>query len=400
MKKASSFSVGSMAKILFIVLVLFVILTAINGLYGKTFSEGIKKFLGEKTESEITREQNVKLQDSFKNLGEQIKRCASSEEIEIFDEKRFVDYPEFNGFGNIILTESKKQGIDSLQAASFIKKESTFNSDSISPCGAVGLTQMMPDSAREIGLKVPQYNKVEVSGCNIAYECNSKTPEKCDKTNDERFNAQRNIEGGIYYMNKKLDKNNDDFRLALAAYNGGDSANADSTYSGCIGKKLWECEKNKGYEQTREHVNDVISYYNEYNNIFLKRSKSENDKTCGCSVNLKEFNSNYRINLTDKDIKLINIKNQESDGIQMASFNAKLNCYWDNNIKENKIEAIHFDENPFIFKKVGIWTYITGKDRYYLKNRFNILKIDGKLCWLADNVNEEKVKDVKECAQP
>ena len=391
--KKGFFSIESMVKILFIVLVLFVILTAINSLYGQTFTDGIKKLFGEKTESEITHEKNVQVTKSFDNLKEQIEKCGSSKKIEVFDENKFINYPEFNSLGNLILTESRKQNIDPLRVAAFVKKESTFDQDGISSCGAVGLSQLMPDSAGESGLKVPQYNKIDVSNCNIAYECNSKTPEKCDKINDERFNPSKNIEGGIYYMKKKLEKNNDDFRFALAAFNAGDSANADSTYSGCIGKKLWECGKNKGYEQTRNHVEAVTGYYDEYMSIFYIKSKKNNDETCGCLINLKEFNSNYEIELTDKEIKLMNIKNQEDSGIQMASFDISLNCYWDDNFKEKKFEIIIFKENPEIIKEIEFWF----DSSYKIKYKFNILKIKEKSCWLADNVNEEKIKNINEC---
>ena len=396
--KKGFFSIESMVKILFIVLVLFVILTAINSLYSQTFTDGIKKLFGEKTDSEITHEKNVQVTKSFDNLKEQIEKCSSSKEIEVFDENKFINYPEFNGLGNLILTESKKQSMDHLRVASFIKKESSFSKDIISPCGAVGLTQLMPDSAIESGLKVPSYNKVDVSGCNIAYECNSKTPEKCDKINDERFNPSRNIEGGIYYMKKKLDKNNDDFRFALAAFNAGDSANADSTHSSCIGKKKWECEIYKGYEQTRNHVKETISYYDDYKDVFYIKSKKISDETCGCIVNLKEFNNNFELIFSDKEVKLLNMmnardKSKEDSGIQMASFDISLNCYWDDNFKEKKFEIITFKENPEIIKETEFWF----DSSYKIKYKFSILKIKEKSCWLTDNVNEEKIKNINEC---
>lgn len=396
--KKGFFSIESMVKILFIILVLFVILTAINSLYGQTFTDGIKKLFGEKTDSEITHEKNVQVTKSFENLKEQIEKCSSSKEIEVFDENKFINYPEFNGLGNLILTESKKQGIDPLRVASFIKKESTFNQDAISPCGAVGPTQLMPDSAIESGLKVPQYDKIDAPNCNIAYECNSKTPEKCNKVNDERFNPSRNIEGGIYYMKKKLDKNNDDFRFALAAFNAGDSANADSTHSSCFGKKNWECEIYKGYEQTRKHVKDTISYYDNYKDVFYTKSKKVGDETCGCIVNLKEFNNNFELRFSDEEVKLLNMmnardKSKEDSGIQMASFDISLNCYWDDNFKEKKFEIITFKENPEIIKEIEFWF----DSSYKIKYKFSILKIKEKSCWLADNVNEEKIKNINEC---
>lgn len=139
---------------------------------------------------------------------------------------------------------------------------------------------------------------------------------------------------------------------------------------------------------------------NDFQNLEKQIKKCQDFKSnnCGCLVNLNQFGNNYKITLTDQETKLINIKNQVGSEIQMASFNIKLNCYWNNNFKEINLKDIFFEDRPFIFEKVLIWSSITGYgNRYYFTSKFNILKKDEKLCWLTNKVDEDKIKNLNEC---
>lgn len=108
--------------------------------------------------------------------------------------------------------------------------ESSGNANAKSKCGAVGLMQLMPDTARGLGLNVPDYTEIcnegkpelgscsgDYSGCSYAFECNKINPQPCDEKNDERFNPEKNIEAGTKYV-VSLIKQFDDKQLALVAY--------------------------------------------------------------------------------------------------------------------------------------------------------------------------------------
>ena len=67
--------------------------------------------------------------------------------------------------------------------------------------------QMVPGTARELGLKVPHYsNKLKPS---------------LDSNVDERFDPQKNVEAGLIYFNQLLKKYQNNLTLALGAYNVG-----------------------------------------------------------------------------------------------------------------------------------------------------------------------------------
>ncbi len=117
-----------------------------------------------------------------------------------------------------IIRQAIKQKLDPALALSVAKQESNFNKNARSPVGAIGLFQLMPATAREIGVN-PYY------------------------VND-------NIVGGITYL-KSMQRRFGKVELALAAYNAGPGA--VSRYKGI-----------PPYRETRKYVRNILRYYNEY----------------------------------------------------------------------------------------------------------------------------------------
>ena len=100
---------------------------------------------------------------------------------------------------------------------SVIKQESGFNPSAKSGVGAQGLMQLMPETARELGVTDPT-------------------------------NPYQNARGGITYLAKQLKRFNGDYRLALAAYNAGPGA----------------VEKHGGvppYKETQNYVESIMKDY-------------------------------------------------------------------------------------------------------------------------------------------
>ncbi len=87
---------------------------------------------------------------------------------------------------------SRLYNIDPFLVKLIIQKESQFNPRAVSRSGAIGLMQLMPETARRLGVKNP-------------------------------FDPAQNIEGGIKFLRSLFDMFNGDLELTLAAYHAGPS---------------------------------------------------------------------------------------------------------------------------------------------------------------------------------
>lgn len=92
-----------------------------------------------------------------------------------------------------IQAAAAKYGVDPALLAGLVKQESGFNPAARSPAGATGLTQLMPGTARSLGVRDPT-------------------------------DPVQSLEGGARYLRQQLDRFGGDERLALAAYNAGPGA--------------------------------------------------------------------------------------------------------------------------------------------------------------------------------
>lgn len=118
---------------------------------------------------------------------------------------------------------AKRYNLPNSLVHAVITAESSYDPAAVSRAGAVGLMQLMPETAKRYGVK-------------------------------DRLNPYENIHGGTHYLRDLLIMFENDLTLALAAYNAGE--NAVKKY----GNKI------PPYQETRNYVNKVIKYYKQYQN--------------------------------------------------------------------------------------------------------------------------------------
>jgi len=122
-----------------------------------------------------------------------------------------------------INTYAKQYGLDPKLIRAVIKEESGFQPFALSTSGAMGLMQLMPETAAGLGIT-------------------------------DAYNIEQNILGGTQYLYYQLKAFGDDLGLALAAYNAG--PNAVRQYGGI-----------PPYTQTQNYVRKVLNTYEIYKAI-------------------------------------------------------------------------------------------------------------------------------------
>ena len=88
---------------------------------------------------------------------------------------------------------ARRHGLDPLLVRALIRAESNFDPRAVSPKGAVGLMQLMPQTAQRYGV-------------------------------ENRFDPVQNVEGGVRYLRDLIAMFEGNLTLALAAYNAGEGA--------------------------------------------------------------------------------------------------------------------------------------------------------------------------------
>ena len=126
-----------------------------------------------------------------------------------------------------------RHAVDPNLVRALVKVESNFNPNAVSRKGAMGLMQLMPQTARQMKLTNP-------------------------------FNPEENIDAGVRHLKDLLDSYGGDVRLSLAAYNAGAGAVARSAGI-------------PHYAETRNYVKRITQLYGGSmgNNYFLPGASRE-----------------------------------------------------------------------------------------------------------------------------
>ena len=124
--------------------------------------------------------------------------------------------PADSAYIDSIREAAGKYGVDPKLVSAVAEIESGFSQDAVSATGAVGVMQLMPETAASLGVNP--------------------------------YDAQQNIDGGAQYLKQMLDDFGGDVRKAVAAYNAGPEAVRE--YGGV-----------PPYSETQQYVASVLDIY-------------------------------------------------------------------------------------------------------------------------------------------
>ena len=137
------------------------------------------------------------------------------------DTGRIARAADRNAYAEIVKRAASEQKLDQALLRAVIAAESGYDPNAVSSKGAVGLMQLMPETAQRYGVN------------NI-------------------YDPAENIHAGARYLRDLIHKFNNDLSLALAAYNAGEDAVIR------YGNRI------PPYRETREYVPRVMDLYRRY----------------------------------------------------------------------------------------------------------------------------------------
>lgn len=181
---------------------------------------------------------------------------SEEEQDEAQAESVWQDGSESQSMDAIFAEAARQYGVPLNLLKAMGKAESGFNANAVSPAGAQGVMQLMPATAKSLGVEDP-------------------------------FDARSNIMGGAKYIAQKLQQYNGDVDLALAAYNAG-SGNV-AKYGGV-----------PPFAETRNYIARIKGYMNSD----LTIDKTVTVKTSGTEESIygkavSDDDGAYRLSQTD-----------------------------------------------------------------------------------------------------
>jgi len=168
-----------------------------------------------------------------------------------------------NQYSLIIDQASSKYNVDKNLIIAQISVESQGDFKAVSICGAAGLIQLMPATAKSVGIQsIRTYEEGLVTNCNKEYasklksEISQMSDQQLQNWNqDQRFNPQENIFAGVKFLSKQINNYND-VQLALAAYNAGET-NLNRACNN--GKETFDECKNSLPTETQNYVPKILN---------------------------------------------------------------------------------------------------------------------------------------------
>ena len=156
-----------------------------------------------------------------------------------------IIYPKT--YKEIVSVYAEKYNVDENIIFSVIKAESNFENNAVSHKDALGLMQIMEETAKDVATK---------------YDINI----DLNNAEQEILNVQNNINIGTKYLSVLIEKYQN-IELAVAAYNAG-TGTVDSWIEKGIIKEDGSDIENIPYKETNNYVRKILRNYNVYEELY------------------------------------------------------------------------------------------------------------------------------------
>ncbi|MGX5915276.1 transglycosylase SLT domain-containing protein [Aliidiomarina sp. Khilg15.8] len=145
------------------------------------------------------------------------------------------------GYGDLLQDLARHHAIDPAWAFAIVRRESAFQSDAISPVGARGLMQVMPDTAEYLTRRAPG---------------------RQSRQGPDLYKPEQNVQLGTRYLQDLLQRNQNNWLLATASYNAGIYRVREWIPEQQLAADVWI--ETIPYQETRDYVKAVLAYQQIY----------------------------------------------------------------------------------------------------------------------------------------